>query len=404
MKSRNDDHFDKSTKQSTDSGDTLSEGFSRREMLAVAGSTVSIASLSGCLTLGSSNENTGDGPEPPWTTEELAKYVEDGSTVTIYSASGDKPTYDALIDIINEEFDAGLELDLFNSHAGAVSQRVMQERQANKDRADVIITANDITAKIREDQDVADEWYEMSIGDKFWFSDELPQKNVYPWMVKALNDGPKSVMPLNKEIFDEKGLDIPNTYNDLFDDQYEGMEMAIADYVVSYRAGYIMKSHADKTDMGSLEWMRALMDHLEFVGVDSHSTGTREVAQGNIPLMFYNSPHGLTPFMEDTPMYANFVENEQGSTWKNELTINKNAPHPWPARLFVSAMLEESVQRRITDEVPQVVPGRTDLEYSTDNEYYQKLFSTNVKELTLVEQQPYIETAEKAKENGVFEL
>ena len=401
MNSRNDDHVKKG---SAAPAGTSSLGLSRRKMLAVTGSAVSIASLSGCLSQGDSSGSSGEGPEPPWTTEALAEHVEDGSTVTIYSASGDKPTYDALINIINDEFDAGLELDLFNSHAGAVSQRVMQERQANSDRADVVITANDITAQIREDRDVADEWYEMSIGDKFWFSDELPERNVYPWMVKALNDGPKSVLPINEQMFEEKGVDIPETYNDLLEDQYEGMQMVIADYVVSYRAGYIMKSHADQTDMSPQEWMGALIDHLEFVGTDSHSTGTREVAQGNVPMMFYNSPHGLAPFIEDTPLYANFVENTQGSTWKNELTINKNAPHPWPARLFVSAMLEESVQRRITDEVPQVVPGRTDLEYSTDNEYYQKLFSTDVNALSLNEQQPYIEAAETAKEEGVFEF
>lgn len=378
-------------------------GHSRRGVLAAVGGAVTLASLGGCF--GGSNSGGGDGPEPPWTTEELADHVDDGTTVTIYSASGDKPLYDKLIDIINEEFDAGLKLDLYNSHAGAVSQRVIQERQAGKDQADVISTANDISGMIRQrGRKIAEKYYEMSIDEKFWFSDELPERNVYPWMVKTLNTGPKSVMPINEDVFEERGLDIPATYNDLFDEQYEGLRMALADYVVSHRAGYIIRTHADRTDMGRMEWMRALIDHLDFVGTDSHSTGAREVAQGNIPTMFYNGPNTLMPFMGDTGLYANFVENPKGSTWKNEMTINSEAPRPWAARLFVSAALEEPAQRRIVDEVPQAAPGRTDLDYTTSDPYMKKLLTTEFNALTFEEGEKYIETGERAKEEGVFEF
>jgi ABC-type Fe3+ transport system substrate-binding protein len=247
--------------------------------------------------------------------------------------------------------------------------------------------------------DVAEKWYEASIDEKFWFSDELPQENVYPWMVKTINAGAKSVMPINEDIFEERGLDIPDSYNDLFDDQYEGLEMGLASYVVGHQAGYIMRYHAAQTEMEPNEWMRELIDHLEFVG----TTGARRVAQGEIPVMFYNGPNTIMPFMGESPMYANYVEGVKGSTWKNELSINQKAPNPWLARFFVSAVLEEPVQRRILTEAPQATPGRTDLDYDISDPFIEKTMTTDYVALDFWEGTKYIETAAKAKENNVFD-
>lgn len=379
---------------------------SRRGAIALGGS-MALGSVAGCLGQTGDSAAKTESPEPPWTTEALGEFVDDDATITIYSANGDAPTWESLVDVVNDEFGTSLELNVFNAHAGAVSQRIIQERQAGKDKADVISTANDITARIREDgRQVAEKWYETDLDERFWFSTELPDEFVYPWMVKALNGGAWSVMPLNEELFDERGLDVPTSYNDLFEDQYAGLKVAIPGYIVTNQVGWIMGYHAEKMDMTPQEWMRTLMDHLEFTGVESHSTGARSVAQGDVPMMFYNFPSTISPLMhEDYPLYANFVDPVKASAWKTELCINREAPHPWVARFFVSAVLEESVQRRIVHEVPQVAPGRMDLDYAAEDpdSYMSKRLDADTVVTTFSEGSEYIELGQRAKKNDVFE-
>jgi len=378
---------------------------SRRGFLA-SGAAVSAAALVGCLGGSSGGTPTGEEPEKPWTTEDLAEFIDDDATLTIYAANGDRPTWNALVDVVNDEFGTSLGLEQYNAHAGAVSQRFMQEHQANSPKADVVTTANDITAQIRGDgMDVAERYYETGLDENFWFAEELDDAEVYSWMAHGLNGGAWSVMPISEDIFDERGLDYPETYNDLFDDQYEDLDVALPGYVVDNQVGWIMDFHAAETDMDSVEWMEALIDHLNFVGVESHSTGARSVAEGNTPMMFYNFPSTIQPLMGDSPLRANFVDPVFGSAWKTELCINKNAPNPWVARYFVSAALEPAVQRRVATEVPQVAPGRMDLDYSSVemSPYMEKRLDANAIEYSFEETTPYVETGQEAKDQGVFD-
>ena len=105
---------------------------SRRTFVAT-GAALSGATVAGCLGgIGSSND--GDGPEAPWTTEELADHIDDGSTITIYAGTGDSDQWYDLIEVINDEFGTSLEGDVFAGNGGDVSQRFLQEKQADNDR------------------------------------------------------------------------------------------------------------------------------------------------------------------------------------------------------------------------------------------------------------------------------
>lgn len=385
---------------------TISNGVSRRSFL-VGGGAAGLTVTAGCLGAVSGDDPAGgDGPSPPWTTQELKEYIDTEATVTIYAANGDKPTWESLIEVINDEFDTAITLNQYNAHAGAVSQRFLQERQAGKDKADIVTTANDITAMIREDgQEVAEKYYETGLEKNFWFADVLGENEVLPWMVHSLNGGAWSVMPINEDIFEERGLDYPTSYNDLFDDQYEGLRVGMPGYIVDNQVGWIMGYHAAETDMEALEWMSALIDHLSFEGVESHSTGARAVAQGDLPMMFYNFPSTIQPLMGDYPLRGNFVDPVMGSAWKTELSINKKAPHPWVARFIVSATVEEQVQRRIVNEVPQVAPGRTDLDYAAQEPgpYMEKRLNANAIPYSFEEGEQFLNIGQRAKSEGVFE-
>mgnify|MGYP000645746666 CR=1 FL=1 len=405
---RNDTSEDGAETSASGSGGGHDTGRTSRRAVIAGSGAVLAGSIAGCLGGGAGQSGaTATGTDSdPWTTEDLAAEVEDGTTVTVYAANGDRPTWKSLVEVINDEFDVTLELDQYNAHAGAVSQRFMQEHQAGSPKADVVTTANDITAQIREDgMSVAEEYYETGLDEDFWFAEELDDDEVYPWMAHALNGGAWSVMPISEDVFEERGLDYPDTYNDLFDDQYEGLEVALPGYIVDNQVGWIMDYHADETDMDTMEWMETLIDHLNFVGVESHSTGARAVAQGDTPMMFYNFPSTIQPLMGEYPLRANIVDPVFGSAWKTELCINKNAPNPWAARFFVSATLEPAVQRRIATEVPQVAPGRTDLDYSSVDmsPYMEKRLNANAIAYTFEETDPFIETGQKAKDEGVFD-
>ena len=388
------------------SNKSRSTALSRRAFL-LTGSATGFAAMAGCLGAAEDSDESGrEGPNPPWTTEELRDYIADDAEVTIYAANGDKPTWESLVDVINDEFDTAISLNQYNAHAGAVSQRFLQERQAGKDKADVITTANDITAMIREDgRDVAGEYYETGLEENFWFADVLGEDEVLPWMVHSLNGGAWSVMPINEDVFEERGLDYPTSYNDLFDDQYEGLRVGIPGYIVDNQVGWIIGYHAEQTEMDELEWMSSLIDHLAFEGVESHSTGARAVAQGDLPMMFYNFPSTIQPLIGEYPLRGNFVDPVMGSAWKTELSINKKAPHPWVARFIVSAAVEEPVQRRIVHEVPQVAPGRTDLDYSPQDPspYMEKRLNANTIPYSFAEGEQFLDIGQRAKEEGVFE-
>lgn len=375
-------------------------GGTRRKFLAAGGAAVA-ASVGGCLGLTESGDSSDEGPEPPWTTEDLADHVDDGTKVTIYAASGNTSTWKSLVKIINDEFDVKLDPVVFNAGGSKVSQRVIQERQAGEDQADVVSYATDIMNMIRtEGRSVAEKYFEWDVQKNFWFKDVLPKERMLPWWVSAYDGVASSVMPLNEELFEEKGLDHPTSYNDLFDDQYEGLEMIIpADPVIS-PFGWIISYHAEQTDMSNEEWITTLLDRFELTPVSSHTTGAREVSVGNAPLMFYNFPSTISEFVSKHPLKGNFVDPVEAKTWSGPLSINKKAPNPWAARLFVSAALEAPVQKRMIHEAAEMTPARSDLDYSTvdPDPYTLKRLKTNTVKLTWDEYPDVAAVGDEARE------
>ncbi|WP_436909102.1 transporter [Halosimplex marinum] len=380
---------------------------SRRAFLAT-GAAVSAASLVGCLGSGAGSgpaTTTGGGePEPPWTTDQLVDYVDDGTTVTIYAGSGEQPTWNGLVDVINDEFDAGLEADVVSAGGSQISQRIIQERQAGEDQADLVASATDIRNLIYEDgESVAEQYYEWDVDGNFWFGEQLEDYMTLPWGASAFNGGASSVMPVNREIFEERGLDIPTSYNDLFDDQYEGLELIIPTGPVTSQIGWIVGYHAEQTDMGNMEWMEAIVDHFEVTGYNSHSDGGRAVAQGKVPLMFYNFPWTIAELVSEFPLMGNFVEPVKWNTFEGLFSINREAPHPWAARLVLSAMLEAPVQRRLINDVPNVTAARTDLDFSDVemSDYARKRLTTETTPVGFWEGQEYTEIGQRAVEDAI---
>jgi hypothetical protein len=372
-------------------------------MLAT-GATAASATLVGCLGGGSGSQS---GPEPPWSTDQLAETIDDGSTVTIYAGTGDATQWNDLISVINDEFGTSIEADVFASDAGSVSQRFLQESQSGNHQADLITKANDIRDEIvNEGTEVADQYYETNLDQNFWFNDVLPGERQLSFMVAAYNGGAGLCLPLNENYFDEQGLDYPETYNDLFDDQYEGLTTKLPGYIVSTEVGWIIDYHASERGMDNMEWMEALQSHLDFSGSSSHTAGARQVAQGDAPMMLYNFPWVVSPFVSDQPLRGHFVDPVKSDALAGEMSINANAPNPWVGRFVLSAMLEEPVQRRIINDVTDQVPVRLDLDYSPQNPapYTQARLNADLTTIGFFEDGEYGTVGQSAKDNGYFEV
>lgn len=385
-----------------DEGNNSKTSIKRRTFLAT-GAAVSLATVAGCLGRTESNNSGGsnhsDGPEPPWTTEDLLDQVEDGTTVTIYAASGNTKTWNTLVDVINDEFDIELEANVFNSGGSRVSQRFIQERQTGNDKADVLTYVSDIREKIgQEGESVARKYFEWGMDENFWYTDVMPDQRLVPYRVSAFDGVAGLVMPINADMFDEQGLDRPDDYNDLFDDQYEGLTMVMPTDPNLTNLAWIISYHAAKTDMSEREWITSLLDRFELLKVSSHSTGAQEVTSGNAPFMLYNYASVLDGSVADSPLEGYFPKPVMAQSWSGPLYINKNAPNPWAGRLFVSAMLEAPIQRRIINEVPAMTPVRQDVDYSTVDidEYTRKRLTTEVDLLTWEEFPEYASLGEKA--------
>ena len=391
---------------SVDSGHRF--GSSTRRTFLATGSAVSVASLVGCLGGGGSGDS--DGPEPPWTTEDLAEQI-DGDTVTIYAGTGDSQQWEDLTSVINDEFDTNIEVDVFASDGSAVSQRFLQERRANEDKADIVSTASNLTEEISskgEEDGTAQalEWFEGDIDQNFWFADELPEKRFVSFQVSAYNGGAGICMPVSEEIFESQGLDYPTTYNDLFDDQYEGLDMAFSGYINPDQTGWIARYHAEQRDMEPLEWTESLMENFNVVGVDSHSAGTREVGRGNAALMLYNWPWSAAPFVnnDDLAVRGLLTDPVKANAMEGPMLINKEAPNPWAARFFVSAMLEKPVQRRMLTDVTDQVPVRTDLDLSGIDipEFTKQRLNADLFRVGFWEESEYATTGQEIIDTGIF--
>ncbi|MDR5671992.1 transporter [Halalkaliarchaeum sp. AArc-GB] len=384
----------------------VSAPHSRRAVVA-GGGVAALTALAGCTgLLGTTDDGEPDAenaPETPWTTEELAAVVGDDTDVTIYAAAGTRDAWVQLVDVVNEEFGTSLDPDLYVSDGGDVAQRVIQERQADRDQADIISQGTALYDQIHEEDMEAGDYYELGIDENFWFSEVLPGEMTEPWYVSALNGGPSTCMAINSEIFTERGLEYPDTWNDLLDDQYEGLETCLPSYVVPSRIGWIVRHHADQLGMDDEEWLREMMDHLEFKGVESHTRGAREVGQGNVPVMFYNFPWTVRQVMDDLPVENHYPEGIQALMSSGHLAINSEAPNRWAARFLLSAALEESVQRRILEDVELFAPSRLDVDYSDldVDPYYEELFDADVSLVTFEEEGQYTAVGERVIETVI---
>jgi len=382
---------------------------SRRAFLATGGA-VSAASLVGCLGTGGSSDSS-EGPDAPWTTEALAEQISGDETITIYAGTGDSEQWYDLVDVINDEYDTDLQADVFASDGSAVSQRFLQERRAGEDKADVVSTVSNLTEEIstkgkEEGLSQALKWFEGDVDQNFWFTDELPEERVMPFQVSSYNGGAGICMPVSEQVFEEQGLDYPETYNDLFDDQYEGLDMAFSGYVSPEQVGWIARYHAQETDMDHVEWARSLMDRFNVVGVDSHSAGTREVGKGNVAMMLYNWPWSAAPFVEDESLAVNgvFTSPAKANAMEGALMINKNAPNSWVARFFVSAMLEKPVQRRMLTDVTDQVPVRTDLDLEGLDipEFTKRRLNADLFRIGYWENSTYAEAGQEVVDTDIF--
>ena len=409
-----------------------SRGTSRRGFLAT-GATVTAASLVGCLgSTGGSTPTAGGGgqtaggnggtatsgePQPPWTTEALADHIDGDETITIYTSTGSSDEWYDVIEVINDEFGTSLEPNVFASYGSKVTQRFVQERQADNDQADVLSSPSGIDERMtitgkeegREAAlDIGRQYFEWDLDQNFWFNDVLQDVQQYPFYATAYNGGPGLALPINEEIFEERGLDVPRTYNDLLDDQYEGLKTTISSsYVAADMVGWIIKHHAEQQGVSELEWARQLSDHLEFVGASSHTTAAREVRDGNAAMMLYNWPTVLGPFAgDDSPLRAVFPEEVKSDMNGSPVAINKNAPNPWVARFFLSAYLEESVQRRLVTDVVRQIPCRLDLDYSAQNPdtFTQKRLNTPFEPVSFWDSWRTAQVGQEAKDEGVFDL
>jgi len=385
------------------SGDSHRFGTTRRGAL-ITGGAAAMTALSGCSGLFGSNEPEQESPEkldPPWTTDELAAKVDDGTTLTIYAGAGTPAAWESLVEVVNDEFDMSLEPEVFVSDGGAVAQRVIQERQADRDQADIISQGSDLYDRLHnKGKEAVGKYYETGFDQNYWFNDVLDDVQTESWYVSAYNGGPSTAMAINPEVFDEMGLEIPQTWNDLFDDQFEGVETYLASYVVANRIGWIINHHAEERGMEPMDWMEEMYNHLSFSGIESHTRGARAVGQGNAPFMFYNFPWTIQRVASDFPVEIHFPDGIQALMSSGHLAINNQAPNSWAARFFVSAVVEEAVQRRMINDAGELAPGRLDLDYSAQDPdpYMEKLLTADVTRVSFWEEREHTLTGEKATE------
>lgn len=379
---------------------------SRRAVLAT-GAALSATTLAGCLG-GAGTPSASGPPEPPYTTETLAEYIVGDEELTVYAGTGDGQQWHDLVSVINDEFGTELTANVFASDGQKVSQRIAQERQADDDKWDVCSAASELTERIRtEGETVVDKYFETELDTKFWFADVVDDKRLLPFAVGPFNGGASSVMNVNVDVFEEKGLDYPDSYNDLFGSEYAGLETLFPGFIVGKELGWIAKYHADERGTDPVTWLQELKDHLTFVGAGGYGPAIRSVAQGDGAIDFHNFPWFASSFVKkyDT-LHGVFTDPVKEEALAGDLQINKHAPNPWVARFFASAYFEEPVQRRMLTDVTDQVPARTDaldIESMDLHPYTERRLTTETDLLGFYELTEYTEVYQDIREAGVLE-
>ncbi|MFC7133000.1 MULTISPECIES: substrate-binding domain-containing protein [Salinibaculum] len=396
-------------------------GRTRRSFLKT-GAAVTVASLAGCSGSdgndgGATPTDSGGGePSKPWTTDELADQIAGDETITIYAGTGDDTQWKDLVNVVNDEFGTNLKASVVAGSGGEVSQRFVQERQAGNDKVDILSNVSDVQDEIKiagndegteKAREVASNYFEMGVDENFWFADVLDDWHLLPFMVPAFNGGTNITLPYNEDLFEEQGLDVPETYNDFLDPQYEGMTMLVPGYIVATYAGWIVKRHAKETDMSKMEWVEALRNNLNFRGASSYTAATRQVANGEAPTMLFSFPNTVQSIITQSDALRGTFPG--GGFWPasaGPLFINKEAPNPWVARFFTSAVLEAPVQKRILTDVYTQVPVRLDLDYSDveTNPYNRSRIETDGQQVGFYETAAYAKTGQKARSEGKFSV
>lgn len=382
-------------------------GASRRAVLA-AGLGVAATSFAGCLGGGGTSTETDGEPETPWTTDELAEYIDDDATINIYAGTGDDQQWHDLVEVMNDEFGTNLTAEVFASDGGSVSQKIAQERQADNDEWDVCSAASELTDRIAvEGEDVAEKYFEWDMDANYWFADEVDEKRLLPFVVGPFNGGASSVMNVNMNVFEEEGLDYPDSYNDLFASEFAGVQAVLPSFIVGKELGWIAKHHAEERGMDPVEWMQEMVDHLDFVGADNYGPAIRSVAQGEAAIDFHNFPWFASSFIEEyDSLHGVFVDPVKEEAFGGDLQINNEAPNPWVARFFVSAIFEKPVQRRMVGEVTDQVPARLDvldIESMDLDDYTERRLTTETELVGFYETKEYSEVYKDIQEAGVLD-
>jgi len=349
-----------------------------------------MAALSGCAgVFGSGSDDSEQGPEPPWTTEQLAEKArtDESGKVVVYAGTGSFKPWNQIGEVIAEEYQ-WFEIDGVAGKGGQISQRILQEHQSGEPDVDVISQGDEIYS----DEDLRSRLIKSAHDENYWFADD-PDVSDYatPWFASALNGGPSVAIGINPVELDNRGLDVPNSWNDLFEDQYEGTSVIFPQSPNLKRFGWIVSYHAQQRGMEPAEWFQAQVDHLDLRIVSSHTPGARFLGQGTAPLMHHNYPWVLRRFVDDLNAQVHFPDPVPMFLSSGIVSEYVDAPHPWTARFFISVLMEDWVQKRIAQDVGEFGPGRLDVDYSGLglDSYTERTLDTSVSLIGFEEESEY---------------
>lgn len=344
------------------SGSTdVSTRMSRRGLLAATGAT--LATLSGCS--GKANTGSGgnkEGIETPWTTEDLAEKAkaDESGKVVVYAGTGSFNPWDQIGEVIAEEY-PWFEIDGVAGKGGQISQRILQEHQSGESEVDIISQGDEIYS----DKDIRERLIKPNHDETYWFADDSEASEyATPWFASALNGGPSVGIGINPVELENRGLDVPNSWNDLLEDQYKDVPVIFPQSPNTKRFGWIVSYHAEEMGMEPTEWFQAQADHLDLRIVSGHTTGARFLGQGDAPLMHHNYPWVVRRFVDELNAKVHFPDPVPMFLSSGIVSEYVNAPHPWTARFFISVLMEDWVQKRIAKDVDEFGPGRVDIDYS----------------------------------------